>query len=112
MRRPCSISGLDPGPFNISAPNHVAFPSDASDALADQGITGFLETTWPSPRAPGARGSSDRRGGDSPPAFKTEGYQVDVTDSAGAAVDRIEGRRYDVIRSDLRMPDLDGVSPY
>jgi len=42
----------------------------------------------------------------------TEGHEVDIADNGRAALDLLEARGYDVILSDLRMPDLDGVALY
>ena len=41
-----------------------------------------------------------------------EGYDVDVAGNGLQALARIETRRYDLILSDLRMPELDGVGLY
>ena len=42
----------------------------------------------------------------------TEGYEVDTAASGLLALDRIEEGSYDLILSDLRMPDLDGFAFY
>ena len=41
-----------------------------------------------------------------------EGHEVDVADGGRAALDLLGARGYDVILSDLRMPELDGVALY
>jgi CheY-like chemotaxis protein len=38
-----------------------------------------------------------------------EGYEVDTAPHGLAALDRLANRTYDVILSDLRMPELDGL---
>ena len=38
-----------------------------------------------------------------------EGYQIDTALHGVAALERLERRTYDVILSDLRMPELDGL---
>ncbi len=42
----------------------------------------------------------------------TEGYEVDTAASGLLALDRIKEGSYDLILSDLRMPDLDGFALY
>ena len=42
----------------------------------------------------------------------TEGYEVDTAASGLLALDRIKEGSYDLILSDLRMPDLDGFAFY
>ena len=37
------------------------------------------------------------------------GYQIDIAPHGVAALERLEHRAYDVILSDLRMPELDGL---
>jgi CheY-like chemotaxis protein len=39
----------------------------------------------------------------------SEGYDVDIAPHGLAALERLTERRYDLILSDLRMPELDGV---
>ncbi len=41
-----------------------------------------------------------------------EGYRADVADSGHAALDRLAGAGYDLVISDLRMPNLDGPGLY
>jgi signal transduction histidine kinase len=41
-----------------------------------------------------------------------DGYQIDIADGGRAALDRIGRRRYDVVVSDIRMPDIDGIMLY
>jgi CheY-like chemotaxis protein len=41
-----------------------------------------------------------------------EGYEVDTAKNGREALEKIAARSYDVILSDLRMPDLDGVGLY
>lgn len=41
-----------------------------------------------------------------------DGFTVDVADSGGAALARIDAGRYDLVLSDLRMPGLDGSALY
>lgn len=43
-------------------------------------------------------------------ALELDGHRVDVENSARGALERIETNTYDVILSDIRMPELDGVS--
>jgi CheY-like chemotaxis protein len=40
------------------------------------------------------------------------GYEVEVAANGLLALDKIEARAYDLILSDLRMPELDGVGLY
>jgi PAS domain S-box-containing protein len=42
--------------------------------------------------------------------LELEGHSVDVETSARGALERIKQRDYDIILSDMRMPELDGVS--
>jgi two-component system NtrC family sensor kinase len=41
--------------------------------------------------------------------LEDEGYQIDTAPHGVAALERLEQRTYDVILSDLRMPELDGL---
>jgi two-component system NtrC family sensor kinase len=41
--------------------------------------------------------------------LEDEGYQIDTAPHGVAALERLEHRAYDVILSDLRMPELDGL---
>ena len=41
-----------------------------------------------------------------------EGYEVDVACNGRLALEKIEAQDYDLIFSDLRMPELDGVGLY
>lgn len=41
-----------------------------------------------------------------------EGYQVDVAANGRVALEKISGRDYDLILSDLRMPEFDGIRLY
>jgi len=41
-----------------------------------------------------------------------DGHEVDTAENGREALDRIAARRYDLIMSDLRMPELDGVGLY
>jgi two-component system NtrC family sensor kinase len=41
-----------------------------------------------------------------------EGYEVETAKNGREALEKIAGRSYDVILSDLRMPELDGVGLY
>jgi len=41
-----------------------------------------------------------------------EGYAVDVAGNGRLALEKIEARAYDLILSDLRMPELDGIGLY
>ena len=41
-----------------------------------------------------------------------EGYQVDVAGNGRLALEKIEAQRYDLILTDLHMPELDGVGLY
>jgi CheY-like chemotaxis protein len=38
-----------------------------------------------------------------------EGYEVDIARHGAAALERLSERRYDLVLSDLRMPELDGI---
>jgi two-component system NtrC family sensor kinase len=40
------------------------------------------------------------------------GYDVDTAPNGIAALEKIEGRRYDLILTDLHMPELDGAGLY
>jgi CheY-like chemotaxis protein len=40
--------------------------------------------------------------------LRLEGFAVDVADGGRQALERIAARRYDLVISDLRMPDMDG----
>ena len=44
--------------------------------------------------------------------FELEGYEVDVACNGRLALEKIEAEDYDLIFSDLRMPELDGVGLY
>ena len=44
--------------------------------------------------------------------LSAEGYQVDVAGNGRMALEKIEAQRYDLILSDLHMPELDGVGLY
>ena len=41
-----------------------------------------------------------------------DGYDVDTAPNGVAALEKIEGRRYDLILTDLHMPELDGAGLY
>ncbi len=41
-----------------------------------------------------------------------EGYEVDTAPNGIVALERISGKDYDLILSDLRMPELDGIGLY
>jgi len=41
-----------------------------------------------------------------------DGYAVDTAPNGIAALEKIEGRRYDLILTDLHMPELDGAGLY
>lgn len=41
-----------------------------------------------------------------------DGYDVDTAPNGIAALEKIEGRRYDLILTDLHMPELDGAGLY
>jgi CheY-like chemotaxis protein len=41
-----------------------------------------------------------------------DGYDVDTAPNGMAALEKIEGRRYDLILTDLHMPEMDGASLY
>ncbi|HZS34300.1 MAG TPA: PAS domain S-box protein [Methylomirabilota bacterium] len=41
-----------------------------------------------------------------------DGHQVDTVPNGRAAIERLERRRYDLVMSDLRMPELDGPGLY
>lgn len=41
-----------------------------------------------------------------------EGYEVDTANNGRHALEKIAGRSYDAILSDLRMPELDGAGLY
>jgi DNA-binding NtrC family response regulator len=41
-----------------------------------------------------------------------EGYEVDLAGNGLTALGKIESRAYDLVLSDLRMPELDGVGLY
>ena len=45
-------------------------------------------------------------------ALATEGYEVDTATNGREALDRIAARSFDLIVSDLRMPEFDGVALY
>jgi len=45
-------------------------------------------------------------------SLTAEGYAVDLACNGRLALERIEKQAYDLILSDLRMPDLDGVGLY
>ena len=42
----------------------------------------------------------------------TEGHEVDIAKNGREALEKIAARSYDLIVSDLRMPELDGVGLY
>ncbi|MCT8971909.1 hybrid sensor histidine kinase/response regulator [Microbaculum marinisediminis] len=44
--------------------------------------------------------------------LEMDGHTVDVEQSARGALERLKHRHYDVVLSDMRMPELDGVSFY
>ncbi len=44
--------------------------------------------------------------------LETEGFDVTVTTSSLDAVERVRKDRYDIILSDLKMPELDGLQLY
>ena len=44
--------------------------------------------------------------------LRSDGHRVEVVDSGAAALREIERREFDIILSDLRMPDLDGPGLY
>jgi CheY-like chemotaxis protein len=41
-----------------------------------------------------------------------DGYDVDTAPNGIAALEKVQGRRYDLILTDLHMPELDGVGLY
>ncbi len=43
-------------------------------------------------------------------ALELDGHRVDVEQSARGALDRLKAHSYDIVLSDMRMPELDGVS--
>ncbi len=45
-------------------------------------------------------------------ALAAEGYEIDVAVNGQRALEKIKDRAYDLIFSDLRMPELDGVGLY
>jgi CheY-like chemotaxis protein len=45
-------------------------------------------------------------------SLSAEGHDVDVAGDARAALSRLEETSYDLIVSDLRMPEMDGVAFY
>src|SRR5216684_2346868 len=45
-------------------------------------------------------------------ALAAEGYEIDVAVNGQRALEKIKDRDYDLIFSDLRMPELDGVGLY
>jgi len=45
-------------------------------------------------------------------ALAAEGYEIDVAVNGQRALEKIKDRVYDLILSDLRMPELDGVGLY
>ncbi len=45
-------------------------------------------------------------------ALELEGYEVETAKDGREALEKIAARSYDVILSDLRMPELDGVGLY
>jgi CheY-like chemotaxis protein len=51
----------------------------------------------------------NRAVGDSVSATLSDQHQVDVVDSAQAALSRLKRSRYDVILCDLRMPNMNGI---
>ena len=44
--------------------------------------------------------------------LEAEGYEVDTAANGLVALEQIEARDYDLILSDLRMPELDGIGLY
>jgi len=40
------------------------------------------------------------------------GYEIDGADGGAAALDRLAAQAYDLVVSDLRMPEVDGVAVY
>jgi CheY-like chemotaxis protein len=44
--------------------------------------------------------------------LRDEGYQVDVAGNGRLALEKIQTQNYDLILTDLRMPELDGVGLY
>lgn|SRR5574342_843215 len=44
--------------------------------------------------------------------LEADGYEVETAANGRLALDKIESRPYDLIISDLRMPELDGVGLY
>jgi DNA-binding response OmpR family regulator len=44
--------------------------------------------------------------------LRAEGYRVDVAANGRLALEKLEGQTYDLIVSDLRMPELDGLGLY
>lgn len=43
------------------------------------------------------------------PALSRDGYEVEVCESGQEAVDRINERRFDIVVTDVRMEDVDGL---
>ena len=41
-----------------------------------------------------------------------DGYDVDTASNGVAALEKVQGRRYDLILSDLHMPEMDGAGLY
>jgi len=42
-------------------------------------------------------------------ALRSEGYEAEYVTSGGAALERMRGNRFDVLVTDLRMPEMDGM---
>jgi len=41
--------------------------------------------------------------------LKKSGYEVDIANNGSDALEKVKNSKYDLIISDIRMPDLDGV---
>ncbi len=44
--------------------------------------------------------------------LRLDGYEVDTAPNGIAALEKVQARRYDLILTDLHMPELDGVGLY